>query len=88
MSLLNLKYLIVSLADAYSMVLFIYVLMSWIPTNRGILADINNVLAKVCDPYLNLFRWLVPPIGGMVDVTPIIALLVLQFGVRLLINLF
>ena len=62
--------------------------MSWFPTDRGILADINRVLAKVCDPYLNLFRKLIPPLGGMVDVTPIIALLVLQFGVRLLINLF
>lgn len=70
------------------MVLFVYVLMSWFPTDRGILADINRVLAKVCDPYLNLFRKLIPPLGGMVDVTPIIALLVLQFGVRLLINLF
>ena len=68
--MLSIKYLIVSLADAYSMVLFVYVLMSWFPTDRGILADINRVLAKVCDPY------------------PIIALLVLQFGVRLLINLF
>ena len=84
--MLSIKYLIVSLADAYIMVLF--VLMSWFPTDRGILADINRVLAKVCDPYLNLFRKLIPPLGGMVDVTPIIALLVLQFGVRLLINLF
>ena len=86
--MLSIKYLIVSLADAYSMVLFVYVLMSWFPTDRGILADINRVLAKVCDPSLKLFRQLMPPLGGMVDVTPIIALLVLQFGVRLLINLF
>lgn len=86
--MLSIKYLIVSLADAYSMVLFVYVLMSWLPTERGILADINRVLGKVCDPYLNLFRKLIPPLGGMVDVTPIIALLVLQLGVRLLINLF
>ena len=71
--MLSIKYLIVSLADAYSMVLFVYVLMSWFPTDRGILADINRVLAKVCDPYLNLFRKLIPPLGGMVDVTPIIA---------------
>ena len=76
--MLSIKYLIVSLADAYSMVLFVYVLMSWFPTDRGILADINRVLAKVCDPYLNLFRKLIPPLGGMVDVTPIIALLVLM----------
>ena len=86
--MLSLKYLIVSLSDAYSMIIFVYVMLSWFPTARGILADINNVLARICDPYLNLFKRLIPPIGGMVDVTPIVALLVLQFGVRLLVNLF
>lgn len=77
-----LSYLIISLSDAYSMVIFVYVLMSWIPVNRGVVADIYNVLGKVCDPYLNLFKRIIPPIG-MVDITPIIALLVLQFGSRL-----
>ena len=86
--MLSLKYLIVSLSDAYSMIIFVYVMLSWFPTDRGILEDINNVLARICDPYLNLFKRLIPPIGGMVDVTPIVALLVLQFGVRLLVNLF
>ena len=86
--MLSLKYLIVSLSDAYSMIIFVYVMLSWFPTDRGILADINNVLTCICDPYLNLFKRLIPPIGGMVDVTPIVALLVLQFGVRLLVNLF
>ena len=77
--------LIAQLANAYSMIIFVYVMMSWLPVNRGILADIYQVLGKVCDPYLNLFRKIIPPIGGMVDVTPIVALLVLQFGVRLLV---
>lgn len=85
--MLSLKYLIVSLADAYSMVIFVYVLLSWFPTDRGLLADINRVLGRVCDPYLNLFKRFIPPIGGMVDVSPIVALLVLQFGVRLIIGL-
>ena len=82
--MLSLKYLITSLADVYSMIIFVYVLMSWLPTNRGILADINNVLAKLCDPYLNLFKKFIPPIGGMVDVSPIVALIVLQLAVRFL----
>lgn len=86
--MLNLQYLIVSLANAYSMVLFVYVMMSWLPTERGILADIYRILGKICDPYLNLFKKLIPPLGGMVDITPIIALLVLQFGVRLVVSLF
>ncbi|HIY82482.1 YggT family protein [Rubneribacter sp.] len=85
--MLSLKYLLVSLADAYSMVIFVYVLMSWLPVNRGILADIYNVLGKVCDPYLNLFKKLIPPLGGMVDVTPIVALLVLQLATRVVIGL-
>lgn len=83
-----LTFLLVRLADAYSMIIFVYVMMSWLPTDRGLLADIYHVLGKVCDPYLNLFRRFIPPIGGMVDVSPIVALLVLQFGVRLLVMLF
>ena len=85
--MLSLKYLIVSLSDVYSMLIFVYVMLSWFPTDRGILADINTVLGKICDPYLHLFKKFIPPIGGMVDVSPIVALLVLQFGVRLLIGL-
>lgn len=85
--MLSLKYLIVSLSDVYSMLIFVYVMLSWFPTDRGILADINTVLGKICDPCLNLFKKFIPPIGGMVDVSPIVALLVLQFGVRLLIGL-
>lgn len=84
-----LTYLIVRLADAYSLIIFVYVMMSWLPVNNGgILSDIYNVLGKICDPYLNLFKKLIPPIGGMVDITPIIALLVLQLAVRLLVMLF
>jgi YggT family protein len=51
----------------------------------GALADIYAALGKICDPYLNLFKRLIPPIGGMVDITPIIALLVLQFGASFLV---
>ena len=58
-----LTYLIVRLVDAYSLIIFVYVMMSWLPVNRGILADIYQVLGKVCDPYLNLFRKIIPPSG-------------------------
>lgn len=82
-----LEYLIVSLADVYTMVLFVYVLMSWIPQKGGIIADIDTVLGRVCDPFLDLFRRFIPPIGGMVDISPIFALLVLQFAVRLIVGI-
>ena len=80
----TLKSLIVWLADAYTWVIFFYVLMSWIPHDRGLLGDIYRVLGKICDPYLDLFKKLMPPIGGMVDITPIFALLVLQLAARLI----
>ena len=80
--------LILTLANIYSWVIFIYVLMSWFPMRAGgLLSDIYRAFGRICDPYLNLFRKLIPPIGGMVDITPIIALVVLQFVVRLLVNL-
>ena len=81
--------ILVTLADAYSFVLFVYVMMSWIPARPGgTVSDIYDALGKICEPFLAPFRKLIPPIGGMVDITPIIALLVLQFGVRLIVSLF
>ena len=61
--LMSLKYLIVSLGNVYSTIIFVYVLMSWIPMGgrQGIIGDIERVLGKLCDPYLNLFKKLVPP---------------------------
>lgn len=81
------QYFLVSLANVYSTILFVYVLMSWIPSMGGIIGDIYTILGRICDPYLNLFRRFIPPIGGMVDISPIFALLVLQFAVRLIVNL-
>ncbi len=80
--------LLVQLVDLYTFILFVYVLLSWIPTKPGILADIDNVLSKICDPYLDLFRRFIPPIGGMVDISPIFAIIVLQLVVRVLYIIF
>lgn len=80
--------ILIALADTYSLAIFIYVMMSWIPMSSGVIADIYSALGKICDPFLDLFKRLIPPIGGMIDITPIIALLVLQFGVRFLVMLF
>lgn len=80
--------LIIALADTYCFLIFVYVMMSWFPIREGILADVYRTLGKLCDPYLDLFKRFIPPIGGMVDISPIIAFFVLQFGVRLIVSLF
>lgn len=81
-------YIIGQLINVYTFIIFVYVLMSWIPTKSGILADIDNALGKLCDPYLDLFRRFIPPIGGMVDISPIVAILALQLIETLLYWLF
>ncbi len=86
--LMTLLTIIVKLADLYSMLIVVYVLMSWFPSMNGIIGDIYRTLGRVCDPYLNLFKKFIPPIGGMLDISPIVALLVLQFGVRLIVGIF
>lgn len=78
--------LLLTLADTYSMVIFVYVMMSWILMGEGVIADVYRVLGRICDPFLDLFKRFIPPIGGMVDISPIIALLVLQFGVRFIVS--
>lgn len=32
----------------------------------------------MCDPYLNIFRGIIPPLGGTLDLSPILAFLVLN----------
>lgn len=81
-------YLLISLCNVYGMIIFVYVLMSWFPNKRGIIGQIYEFLGKICDPYLNLFRKFIPPIGGMVDVSPIVAFLVLQLAVQLIARIF
>ena len=79
--------IIVGLANAYTLIIFVYVLMSWVPHTTGVVGDVYRVLGKICDPYLNLFKRLIPPIGSVLDITPIIALLVLQVVVQFVVRL-
>ena len=51
--------------------------MSWFPNARG--TSIGQFLAKICEPYLELFRKFIPPLG-MIDISPIVALLVLNLA--------
>ena len=59
----------------YSWLIIIYVLMSWFPVS-GVLEDFQRVLASLVEPYLGLFRRIVPAMGGM-DFSPFVAILVI-----------
>jgi YggT family protein len=66
----------------YLILIFIRILMSWIPRmpyNRYLAAFLKFV-SDVTDPYLNLFRRILPPVrmgGAGLDLSPIVATFVL-----------
>lgn len=76
--------IIVSLCDIYVGIIFIYVLMSWLPNMGGIVLDIYRALGTLCDPLLDVFKRIIPPIGGMVDISPIFAIIVVQLFARVI----
>ena len=61
----------------YSFILIIRILLTWFPGidwSNGIL----SALTSITDPYLNIFRGVIPPIGGF-DISSILAFLLLNF---------
>ncbi len=70
-----------SFVRLYTFLIFVYVLMSWI-RDAGPFESVRRVLAVVCEPYLGLFRRVLPTAWmgstGM-DFSPMVALVVLTF---------
>ncbi|KAF3362584.1 putative membrane protein YlmG [Chlamydiales bacterium STE3] len=63
------------LFQVYMIMLFVRILGSWVPefqTTKPML-----FVAYYTDPYLNLFRRVIPPLG-FIDISPIFAFLALQ----------
>jgi YggT family protein len=51
--------------------------MSWFPNARE--SSIGQFIGRLVEPYLSIFRRFIPPIGGMLDLSPIVAFIALQF---------
>lgn len=69
----------------YSWALIIYILLSWFPGARE--STFGEFLARICEPYLEPFRRFIPPIG-MIDISPIVAIIVLNLASSGLIRVF
>jgi YggT family protein len=76
----------------YLVLIFIRILMSWIPRmpyNRYLAAFLKFV-SDVTDPYLNLFRRILPPVrmgGAGLDLSPIVATFVLIIVSQIVVGL-
>lgn len=66
----------------YTLVLLVRVLLSWFP-NLDWSNPLLSSVSAITDPYLNAFRGLIPPVGGL-DLSAIVAFLALQLVQTLL----
>jgi YggT family protein len=80
---------IVALAGVYTLVIIVYVLTNLafgaglrVPYTRWSEA-VLNFLRDVCEPFLRIFRRVLPSLGGL-DLSPLLAIIVLQAVARLL----
>lgn len=78
---------VTALTTIYTLLIIVYILMSWLqlPYNP-VVAALRRFLHDTVEPYLNIFRRMIPPIG-MFDISPIIALIVLGVLREIIVNL-
>ncbi|MBD7967658.1 YggT family protein [Paenibacillus gallinarum] len=79
-----------ALVEIYYWLIIIYILMSWLPNARE--SKFGEIIGKIVEPYLAPFRRFIPPIFGMIDISPIIAIIALRYAatglVAILTNIF
>jgi len=63
---------------SYTVLIFLRLLSSWLPGWQA--HRFVRFVAFYTDPYLNIFRRVLPPLGGLLDLSPILAF----FALRLL----
>lgn len=67
---------------SYTILLFVRIIGSWFPAWQG--HHLFRFVSFYTDPYLNFFRKILPPLGGVLDLSPILAffaLRILEIGI-------
>jgi YggT family protein len=61
----------------YVLLIFVYILTSWVrlPYSPWV-RRLSDFLRDVCEPYLRLFRRILPPLGPL-DLSPVVAIVLL-----------
>lgn len=60
--------------NIYNTILIARLVLTWFPSAPEVIV---NPLSTICDPYLNVFRGIIPPLGTL-DLSPILAFTVLN----------
>ena len=73
----------------YFWLIIAHVIFSWIPVRQLWLMDLREFVDRLVEPYLSVFRRFIPVValgGGGLDISPIVAIIVLQFAQRLVVG--
>lgn len=71
----------------YTILILLYIIMSWVQLPYNVwIGRVRTFLHDTVEPYLGLFRRLIPPIGAF-DLSPIVALIVLGLVYQILANI-
>lgn len=71
------NHLIVNLINIYEIILIIRIVLSWIPHNRY--HPLIQFVYRITEPVLSQARRIIPPIGGTLDLSPILVFVALEF---------
>lgn len=82
---MSLVYVIHILFVTYTVLLFVRIISSWFPAWQA--HNLVRFVSFYTDPYLNLFRRLLPPLGGVLDISPILAFFALRIVEMILLGL-
>jgi YggT family protein len=67
----------------YVLLILAYIVTSWFPPGASSTVErIRQFLMDVCEPYLRVFRRVIPPIGPL-DLSPIVAVFALYIAERI-----
>ncbi|MCH9621128.1 MAG: hypothetical protein S4CHLAM20_05440 [Chlamydiia bacterium] len=83
---MNTLFLIKGVFSIYTILLFIRIALSWFPSLYKY--EVTKVIIAVTDPYMNIFRKVIPPIGGFLDLSPMLALFSLRFIESFILSIF
>jgi YggT family protein len=70
--------------SVYTLLIFVYILTSWVRLPYS-LRHVQRFLYDVCEPYLRLFRRILPPVGPL-DLSPFVGVMILWLLERILVT--
>ena len=83
--------ILLKILDVYQFLIVAGAILSWVPSSAGSwVVDVKRAINTLTDPFLDIFRQLLGSVGMgnmMIDFSPIVALVALQFLERLIVGI-